>query len=86
MKNKIGVGTIGGCPPSSLKTPFWGGHLPNKPVNAWKRGPDVEIVADPGILVPRKYLIWQKIFGKMLALNCKIDFNVRKKESIEYFL
>ena len=36
-------------------------------------GADVEIVVDPGILVPRKYLIWQKIFGKMIMLNCKID-------------
>ena len=26
---------------------------------------DVEIVVDPGILVPRKYLSWQKIFGKV---------------------
>ena len=39
--------------------------------------PDMEIVVYPGILVPRKYLSWQKIFGKMLALNCKIDNNVR---------
>ena len=37
----------------------------------------VEIVVDPGILVPRKYLTWQKIFDKMLALNFKIDYNVR---------
>ena len=39
--------------------------------------PDVEIVVYPGILVPRNYLSWQKIFGKMLTLNCKIDYNVR---------
>ena len=38
---------------------------------------DVEIVVDPGILAPRKYLSWQKIFGKVIALNFKIDINVR---------
>ena len=38
---------------------------------------DVEIVVDPRIRVPRNYLSWQKIFGNMLALNCKIDNNVR---------
>ena len=40
-------------------------------------GPDVEIVVDPGILVSKKYLSWQKIFGIMLALKFKIDYNVR---------
>ena len=46
----------------------------------------VEIVVDPGILLPRKYLSWQKIFGKVTALNHKIDSFVRLYESIEYFL
>ena len=40
-------------------------------------GADVEIVVYPGILVLRKYLSWQKIFGKMLTFNCKIDYTVR---------
>ena len=38
---------------------------------------DVEIVVDPGILVPRKYLSWQKIFVKVTTLNHKIEYNVR---------
>ena len=38
---------------------------------------DVEIVVYPGILVPRKYFSWQKIFGKVTMLNRKIDYNVR---------
>ena len=39
--------------------------------------PDMEIVVDPEILVPRKYLRWQKIFGLVTTLNHKIDYNVR---------
>ena len=40
-------------------------------------GADMEIVVYPGILVPRKYLSWQKIFGKVTTLNRKVDYNVR---------
>ena len=47
--------------------------------------PDVEIVVDPGILVPRKYLSWQKIFGKVTMLNRKIEYKVRYYELINYF-
>ena len=39
--------------------------------------PDVEIVMDPGILVPRKYLSGQKIVGKVTTLNRNIDYNLR---------
>ena len=38
---------------------------------------DVEILLYPGILVPRKYLSWQKIFVKVTTLNYKIEYNVR---------
>ena len=38
---------------------------------------DMEIVVYPGILVHRKYFSWQKIFGKIINLNCKNDYNVR---------
>ena len=47
---------------------------------------DVEIVVDSVILGPRKYMSSQKIFGKVTTLNCKLDYNGGKKESIEYFL
>ena len=55
-------------------------------VDTWGYNTDMEIVVYPGILVPRKYFSWQKIFFKMLKLNYKIDYNVRKHESIKYFL
>ena len=31
-------------------------------------GTDLEIVVEPGNLVPRKYLNWQKVFGIFIAL------------------
>ena len=34
---------------------------------------DMQIVVYPGILDPRNYLSWQKLFGKMLKLDFNID-------------
>ena len=48
---------------------------------------DEVIVVDPGILlVPRQYLSWQKLLGKITALNLKIDYYEKIYNSIKYFL
>ena len=53
-------------------------HLERQPCDE-KENPiaDMEIVAYPGSLVPRKYFSWQKIFGKVTTLKRKIDYNVK---------
>ena len=38
---------------------------------------DMEIVVDPGILVSKKYLSWQQLFGKMFNSGFNIDYNAQ---------
>ena len=38
---------------------------------------EVKLDMDSGILVLRKYLSWQKIFGKIITINLKINYNVK---------